>query len=208
MNAIELLKCLPVLLVYVIPGYVSVSVIAYMWPSRQKNNFLLFLESILLSYLLLAIVDGARFLPYKFFNLHGSYSRLDPSSPSTAILLITCAIALGYLIGCLLGTRWVKTLASKLGLEVNPHASTWNAVLCRRDKTPYIRAYLLNDGVIYEGFLSDYSCDPNEENREIYLIGYICYSYASNELANNYGDWNAGVLLKQSDISRLEILSV
>lgn len=77
-----------------------------------------------------------------------------------------------------------------------------------RDKTPYIRAYLLNDGVIYEGFLSNYSCDPNEENPEIYLIGYICYSYASNELANNYGDWNAGVLLKRSDISRLEILSV
>jgi len=124
MDPIELLKGLPVLLVYVIPGYVSASVIAYMWPSRQKDNFILFLESVLLSYLLLAIVDGARLVPYKFFNIHGSYTRLDPSSPSTSILLITCAIALGYLIGYLLGTRWVKTLASKLGLEVNPHAST------------------------------------------------------------------------------------
>lgn len=177
-------------------------------PPVKKNNFLLFLESILLSYLLLAIVDGVRFLAYKFFDLNGSYVRLDPSIPSTAILLITCAIALGYLIGYLLGIRWVKTLASKLGLEVNPHASTWNAVLCRRDKAPYIRAYLLNEGVIYEGFLSNYSCDPNEENPEIYLIGYICYSYAGNELANNYEDWNAGVLLKRSDISRLEILAV
>lgn len=39
-------------------------------------------------------------------------------------------------IGLLLGTHWFKTLASKLGLEINPNASTWNAVLCRRDKTP------------------------------------------------------------------------
>lgn len=37
MDAIELLKGLPVLLVYVIPGYVSARVIVFMWPSRQKE---------------------------------------------------------------------------------------------------------------------------------------------------------------------------
>lgn len=207
----ELLTNLPLLLIYIIPGYVTIEVKNYILPSNKKDNFKQFLSSLFISYILIIIADFSRYVWHYLFYPDSSFSRLSLTSSKTVILLIILGIIVGYLFARLLESSWFLVILTKLKFDPSTHATVWNQVFSKSSKSntsPYLRVYLGKENLIYEGYLKYHTCNPSEQIRELYLVGYRSYDYDGQLLEDNYGQYDIGALINYSQISRLEVLAL
>ncbi|MDH7578468.1 MAG: DUF6338 family protein [Bacillota bacterium] len=215
MEWLGLLQYLSLLLVYVVPGYIAMEVKNFLLPTRKKETFSRFLESVLLSYVILGIFETF----WHLFRHDSTYSFSISADFRYGLLLVFLGVIFGFILALLIKSHFTQKFLQLIGVTTNYYPSLWNEQLdgtVRKKKTfigknddyIFVRVYLDNERVIYDGFLNAYDSDPNNQERNIYLIGYRCFSYDGDEIANNYGNWKTGVLIKGDRISRLEFMEL
>lgn len=216
MTWLSVLQNLNLLLIYVVPGYMAIAVKSLLLPTRKKELYSFFFESVILSYIILGLVEGLRQLYYAAIKNTELYQQLNLSSISTGFLLILIGIIFGTIMAIISKSDWLYKIFRKIGVNINHYPTLWNEKLDKNnedyknnDFPPFVRVYLESERVIYDGFVESFTSDPNYEEKEIYLIGYRCFSYDDQIcLEDNYGNWSAGILLKNAKMSRIEFLEL
>lgn len=209
MNPLSFLQNISLLLVYVIPGYVATEVKNFLLPTKRKDSFSRFLESVLLSYIIVGIIEVIYYLFLHYVKKCEKYIPIDLSSFKISLLLLILGVLTGYISAMLLKSDKVRNFISRLNVDFSFHPNVWNEQLYKNNgECPFVRVYLENERVIYDGFVRAYTTDPNEDSQEIYLIGYRSFSYEGDLLDDYYGKWGYGVLIKKDSFSRMEFLDI
>lgn len=209
MNQLSFLQNVSLLLVYVIPGYVATEIKNFLLPTKKKDSFSRFLESVLLSYIIIGVIEVVYYLFLHYVKKCEKYVPLDLSNLKISLLLLVLAVLTGYIHATLLKSSKVKNIINRLNVNFSFHPNVWNELLYKNNgECPFVRVYLENERVIYDGFVRAYTVDPNEGSQEIYLIGYRSFSYDGVLLEDHYGEWRYGVLIKKDSFSRMEFLDI
>lgn len=187
-------------------------------PTRKKDPIYRLLESILFSYVLLIIIEAARWLSCKYIS-KTQFTSFNVTKLENWLIIILIGIFFGFIMAIVVRSRITHVLLSYLGISITHYPSAWNEVLDgesvkynnhrdNRDKgSVFIRVYLDEEQIIYDGFVKAFTSDPNVLERDIYLMGFRSFSYNGELLEDYYGNWSVGVLISANRISRLENLS-
>lgn len=197
---------LPNVLVFIIPGFLALEVYRFLLPTKKRNTFERLLESIFLSYLIYGLFLGINWLLCAIRKTNNNVTT-DQLATSTIYIILLMSIIIGIALALISKSALFKNAMKRVfNISIIEHPTVWNAVLQRKDSA-WVRVYLDNDRIIYIGWLDKYSCNPNDDVREIYLTSYQSYSYDEPEHPiDNFIEIDTnGVLINADRISRIEL---
>lgn len=198
MELIEnIMHLIPQLLMYFIPGYISLEIRRN---NRQENKYIdrdLVILSITYSFIIGMIVFLIDMIP--IINIE----ELDYECK--VVIKISIAILFGFAITVYPETNLAKYVRKLLKCNAEPYSNVWNLAM-KNPKGAWARVYLENENILYVGMLINYTCDPDEERKEILLSGYSSYNICNNSCIENFeGDEKATVYINADDVKRIEI---
>ncbi|KAB3534504.1 hypothetical protein F8154_08830 [Alkaliphilus pronyensis] len=164
---------------------------------KQKETGDIFLKSIVLSYFLIILVN----LVFKFFTSNLSLEN----NHFHVLILLFVSLIIGYLWAQFFQSELCCVLLGKIGINRSFRASIWDDLVDLRLGL-WIRIYLPNDQIIYQGKLRKYEEKENRENYYIILSNYTIYNYDAKCIFDNTDIINEWVAVNTKDISRIELL--
>lgn len=191
---IDFIAQIPQLLLYVVPGYVTLYVYRYIRYQDRKSSeqvsYLLF-NSIILSFILRCIFASV-------------YPRSVVFEPFVSDEVVICLIILGVVVGFL----WAKfvpscvarCIRSKLGISRTSHDNIWDDIL---EPGIWLRAWVPNSGCSYVGqikFVENFERKP--------IIVLTRYQYLNDDaepVVDHSHDLGKSVMLNLEDFERIEL---
>ncbi len=193
----DLIKSLPTLIIYIVPGFITIWIKSFILSEKPKETSDIFLKSIVISYLLI--------LFEKFvLKLFGYNIDIDMNGLHKVILIII-SIFVGYIWSMLLQSDNCSNILKKVGVYRTFRANIWDDLVDLQYGL-WVRIYLPSESVIYEGKLRKYEEKENLENYLLVLSNFIMYDYEAKEIINNTTVNNEWIALSTKDISRIELL--
>lgn len=197
-----LINLLPNIFIYIVPGFIFIEVYDYAFNSKKKELKNYILDYIMASFILnsfsltiLGIINFYRQTSYDLMNYY--------------IQSIICTISLvsAYIIARIMKSQmWTKTMVT-LSINRNNSSNIFSDLIDYEYGT-WVRVYLNNEKIIYDGALIKFHCKDSYNESFIVLEEYITYEYGKNELYKalfkNKGNNNEHVAIKVSEISRIE----
>lgn len=191
-----LIEYLPIIFIYFVPGYIFIRINCYRFTKdiNKINNLLL--KSVVVSYILIALVKFIFQICSKDFNLANTLVK---------IILIFVSIIAGMFCSKILLNKYSKNILEKLGLKKSFNPNIFDDITDEENGT-WIVVYMPEERVIYKGVLQRYEDKEELENYFLILSNYILYDYKQHIIEDNLFVSNKWVMLNTKDISRIEIL--
>lgn len=183
---------------FIVPGFISDSVLASIVPRRAEGKDTLFLRYFTLSCLNYALwVWLIYLLPrLEFFNIHPLFSAL-----SWLIIIFVSPLILGLILGKQSRKGWVSGLLNQIGINpIHPIPTAWDFSFY--DTHSLWVLVTLKDGSQVGGFFgvdSFASSDQNERDLYIQKIYRVMDEGPWQEIPNN-----KGILIKGNEIRNIE----
>ena len=212
MDLIEkLINHIPEILLYIIPGFISVRMKEIYGLQKRHNELGYALYSILYSFIILLI--------YRIITVTAGavWPSLDAFLEKETVKSCGClalAVALGILLAKipqLKPGRWFSKLVNKLS---SPEETVWEKAM-KNPNGAYARVYL-NNGMVYYGILKNYTTDPDDPCKEILLHDYSVKILRDTKEASAESDLfipfdkqtakKDKVLIKRDEIISIEII--
>jgi len=171
------------IILYIVPGYMSISVKRHYRQEFNHEEKHLYLLSITYSFVFKMLVDTFVEV-YNKVSPEGNKIELTIQMYIAIILLL--ALLWSYIITCSPDWKisdWIRKSIFKTNTE--PFATVWNKSMRSQEGT-WARVYLNEKDMLYVGQLLDYTANPNIEKREIRLRCFSSYKLSSNELIENH----------------------
>ncbi|WP_148867855.1 DUF6338 family protein [Thermosediminibacter litoriperuensis] len=185
----NIIEALPTLIIYVVPGYIILWIIAFNLTQEINKDNHIILKSLVISYLLV--------------NLIKAVAPID--SPKTIVFILILSVFLGFAISKFITSYSFSWMLQFLKIYRTPQSNIWLDIL---DFTHgvWARVYIPSEKIIYEGALIKYGQSGDGANHYILLSNYIAYSYESEILEDNSENNTYYVAVNIKDISRIELI--
>lgn len=210
MDLKDVIGIIPDLLLFIIPGYITIRVHEKYDLQKRIDDFDTILYSILYSFvigILFSIISKA------VCRLFPSCTFFFEESVVKQILYLLLALMMSLLLIKLPKTRAGELVRGIFNKNLAPYSSVWIKAM-QNDAGVWATVYLKN-GLIYSGKLINYTSDPNESIRELLLTNYRLALQNNGpitsaedfccEIEDHTHDSTSKVLLDRSDILAIEI---
>lgn len=204
MNLNDLVNIIPELLLYFVPGYISVRIREKYTPEKHRDDYDTTLQSIIYSFVIGIIFSVvSTIIPF----------AANVSETSKYLIYFIIAILIGILMVLWPNSYFSNCIAKLLNKNIDPTPNIWIKAL-KNENGAWATVYLEN-GLIYTGKLIHYTIEPEEETKQIILCGYVLYARSEGDGLNagNFcypikdmsDDDSSKVLLNYDNIISIEI---
>lgn len=202
---IELMRSLPFLLQFFLPGYAFVSVYAFTRfrePSKELNH--LFFKTTAFSVLLLGLVALIPWAPLRRFT-----AAMQQTSPgwqayvAVAVLMLIGAV-LGYVLGLAFSSEAFKKLMRFLHIHRTPNSNVWHDIF--RKSGQWVTVHDKTNGMVYTGQLELY--DETNTAQPILLLRRYTITKDETVLADHDQDRHAALVVNPQNADRMEIVYI
>lgn len=193
----ELIEIIEQYIVYVYPGFITVVLYRFATSKSVEENKNTFIKSIIISYLYT--------IPISYF------SGITPSEfiMSQQVLLLVMSVLIPLVWNRIIHWDVFKKFIRRMGIKTEIYDNLMEIMFYKENGKVWVRAYLDEQKVMYEGSLRHYESDINRK-QQIFLSGYREYHY--NETTHKYdeiiydyaSDEKEWVRIFENNISRME----
>jgi hypothetical protein len=188
---------------FIIPGFITASVKSFLLPTLKKTDFVRFIESIIFSFINIAITSSVFFVVWKLGLKRASNHLIYKENDYLFIIEnFIVAVSSGIWVSLILKSNVYKFFLLKVGINYSVWPSVWNDVM-QIPNGGWIRIHT-KQGLIYGGALVKYSVDPNIQQQAIFLKE-ACYldedGYLKEEIKGE------GVYISESEIQSVEFIN-
>lgn len=186
----SIIKELPMLIMYVVPGYLFLwSMGLVLSRNIKKDNHLVF-KSIAISYILIVVGN------WVFENVLASWG--------TKTLMLVSSLILGWIMAKIILSQWFKKVLIFIGITQSV-CDNFLTDIADFNLGLMAIAYLPNEKMIYKGEIRQFEEKESSESSFMVLSNYVQYNYEGIEKLNYEGEDNYRILLNTRDISRIEL---
>jgi len=185
-----LVEQIPVLFMYIVPGYLVLWIMGFMFSRDLNKDTNLILKSIVLSYLL--ITAG---------NCFG-----DISAPIPRIVIILIAVAVGFILSkAILSDNFIKILRW-LGIKKSVRGNIFNDII-DVELGLWATVFIPNDKTIIKGMIKRYEEREDTNNSYLILSNYKQFSYTNKgtPIIDHAKENRFQIMINTRDISRMEL---
>lgn len=192
----ELLRIVSTYIVYIYPGFITLSIYNFARAKKLEKNKLLIIESFCISLLYVLPISYVLQVEPQYFKTEQHISLI--------ILAILCAIGLNLFVH----TQLCRGILNILGINTTVDDSIMDIMFYKGKRSVYLTAYMDEKKIMYEGWLIHYEPDLNR-TQQIVLSNYRQCEY--NEKTKSYNkridysnDSTKYVRLLEENITRME----
>ncbi|KHD34412.1 hypothetical protein NL50_17165 [Clostridium acetobutylicum] len=192
----ELLKLLPLLIIYVAPGYVFFLLKRYMLSEKGRKDNYFILSCLVTSYITVRLVS------LLFTGLRIQY---DTYSLSFAIVTIFLSLISSYIFCRFINSKKGNNILNFLGMNKSVCSNIFEDVIDRHYGA-WVRLYINEENIIYTGKLV--CVEGYEENDHSYVVlcNYKSLSYKGMPIDDKYKDSKNWVIINIKKVNRIEII--
>lgn len=190
-NISTLLQELPILIMYVVPGYLLLWTMGFILSGKIEKDKNLLLKSTVLSYLWITL-----------WNVALKGKALDTTG--WKIVIIVTAIIAGYIASRIIVSQRYKDFLKRVRVTRTVHNNCFRDIIDFENGLQ-VAAFLEKDKRIYQGEIRYFEEKDGTENTYIVLSNWVKYDYDGTEVENYESSNNRRVLLNTRDISRMEL---
>jgi hypothetical protein len=192
----EIINALPLLMVYVVPGYIILRINGFQLSRAIDNDYYIFLKSTVLSFVLVTVLET-------LWNVF--FPGIEPLSKiEFKIATIISAVIIGFVWSKFLVSDFCAKLLRKLGINRTFRLGIWSDVI-DFEFGLWVMVYIAPDKVVYLGKLRRYVETEKGQMYTIFLSNYVLFDYESNVLQDYKEESDKWVALNSKDITRVEI---
>lgn len=187
-------------ILYIAPGFLALEVYHAVYAVRERGDFVQITSSVIYGVIIYAVV--------KWFDQHYFAFALHSNRATFPNLRFTLALFGAAIIAGGLGVlfHWLRFKASGLDERLTLIAPDAQSVWAKVNNHPSNRNYavvFLDDGAIYNGYISWYTFDPNKEDQD-FLLGDAVR--VDENLTEKYIIDGIGVYLSTKNVKRIEFI--
>lgn len=195
----ELIEIIRRYIIYVYPGFITLVIYRFAISKSVEENRNTFIKSIIISYLYtlpFLLVFKIEPTEFKFWN-------------HIIIILISVMIPISW--NLIVRQSWFNRMIKKLGIRTEIYDNLLDIMFYKENATVWVRAYMDEQKVMYEGSLRHYESDINRK-QQVILSGYRMYNYNEStkkydmkvfDYANDQKQW---VRIVEDNITRMEFV--
>ena len=206
-NITDILQILNNYITYIYPGLISIFIYKYLEGKKFKENNIIIIKSIAISYLYIVFLQ-------KIIHLNLNIPKLTKIFPH--IVLLSVSIILPIIFYKCVNAKWFEKIQKWLNISTRMSSNPIEIILSKEEK-PWVCVYMDELGIMYEGYIRNYVKDVD---RLTYLIlsqyKISKFKENTNEYAQTYpidsdgeplnvskADW---IILYFEHITRIEIV--
>ncbi len=183
-----IIKNIQDLLIFFVPGFLSLRIKTIYGFQGNHENFSMSIYAFLYSFIIKIIYMGLLFLAKLWFNELITFMPKEIKE----IIKPLVFLLLGGFFGIVLAKfsrsdvkRWFGKL---INVHYSPEKTPWEAAMSVNTETVHARVYL-NNGRVYHGTIGEYTMDPDASKNELVLYDYYTY-YVRETTLNTIVDNN------------------
>lgn len=208
MDLKDLITIIPELLLYYIPGYISLRIKEKYCPEKRRDEYNSTAQSIIYSFIIGIVFYFIELITTEVFK-SSFFILLDQRFHQLIHLLL--AVLLGFFLVRFSSSRIGTFVLKRFNKTLDPSPSVWIKAL-KNEEGAWATVYLRN-GLIYIGKMKYYTTDPDDQ-KLILLYSYrLCVRDKEEstperfcqEIKDTTTDSNSKVLLNYEDIISIEI---
>lgn len=194
----ELLEVLKQYIIYVYPGFITLVIYRFAMLKNIEENKNTFIKSIIISYLYTIPFQINKINPIDFEFKHH-------------ILIIIFAVLIPLIWNLIIRSDTFKKVIRFFKIKTEIYDNTMDIMFYKENGIVWVRAYMDEQKIMYEGSLRHYESDTNKE-QQIILSGYRFYNYNTitqkydllvYDYSTNQKEW---VRLLEKNITRMEFI--
>ncbi|NFG96842.1 hypothetical protein FDC49_10460 [Clostridium sporogenes] len=192
-NIKKLIDYLPSLIIYIVPGYITICIISFIIQRKQSRDKVDFFNYIVCSYIIKGITE---FVFKKWIN-----------ETNSIFIIVIISIVSGIILGLFIKSDKFNKILKFLRINLTIHSNIFDDI---DDKKygEFMRVHL-TDEVIYEGRMRKYENANNFDDIHIMLSEYIKYKNQCDDsikvIDDLSSDNTAWVVLRAKDIKAIEV---
>lgn len=195
----ELLEIIEQYIVYVYPGFITIVLYRFAIFKSVEENKNTFIKSIIISYLYT--------LPISYF------SEIAPSEFTMCqhVLLLVMSVLVPLVWNKIIHSKNFKEIIRRIGIKTEIYDNLMDIMFYKENGMAWVRVYLDEQKVMYEGSLRHYESDINRK-QQIILSGYREYHYNEathkydEEIYNYESDRRQWIRILEENITRMEFV--
>lgn len=200
MDIKDIIEIIPKLFLYFIPGYIAIHIKSYFKNEKSAKDTHVLIMSIVVTFVIDILLNSIIYLINKV-----TCKTIILNDNTKPLGLLIVSIIIGYL--------WVRFYDSKLEKWINKlmksnttsEPNVWNKAM-KCENGAWVRVYLYDKNILYEGKLLNYTIDPEEERREILLGAFASYNIDDKNEIESYDEDRKMVLINCNELTNIEIL--
>lgn len=166
----KLIELLPKIVLYIAPGYITITMYKLSKDSAIKDNKMTLIKSIFISYIYVAIINllPIQLIPFDRISFINTEDIRDVISNIRVLLVALIAFFVGVFSEPILRCEWINEII----LKIHKTTITSDLIgdikqLAKDGKGIYLMVYLENEGIAYDGYLI---LDKMNDETQRYLI--------------------------------------
>lgn len=193
----DVISVLPLLIIYILPGYIFISVTNFVINKKQETSNNIVLKSIALSYIIINIESLILIkLPYA--------KEMDISDPRTIIITVFVAFIASYIYSRFIISESCDKTLKMLKINRSFKTDALGAIVDFKIGM-WVRVFLTTDQIIYQGIIRRFEQITDDGDYFIVLSNFSLYNYKGKELDNNETDNTKWVAINLKDNYRIEL---
>lgn len=199
----QLINVLPNIFIYIVPGFIFIQIYNYVLNLKGKEIKNYILEYIMTSFIINSISQT-------LLSTINYFWKTTYALTHNIVQVVICLLSLisAYIIARIMKSEKWTEIMMKVKINRN-NSSNIISDLIDYEYGAWVRVYLNNEKIIYDGALIKFDYRESYNDSFIVLEKYITYKYAKNELYNSLFNKeehsNEHVAIKVSEINRIEV---
>ncbi|BAE47819.1 hypothetical protein G8S49_05890 [Clostridium botulinum C] len=190
----DLISILPILIIYILPGYVFISIKDFIVNKKKEEDKNLILKCIVISY----IIINFEYLISSLFK-----KVIDVSSPKSIILTLIFSIVISYICSIFIQSELSSKALKKIKISRSLKTDIMSEIV-DFESGMWIKVFLSTEQLIYLGKLRRFE-KIGENSYNIVLSNFILYNYSGDELLNNEDFITEWVFINVKENYRIEL---
>ena len=170
MTPSELVAVIPEILLYIVPGFIVLKIVEHFTPRKQHPQLETILWSLFYSFLVALAVGWFRQSPAAPYAAQLTAFLGIPRSSLDVCAYIVTSILMGLIIIQVTHSFLGKRITWLFNRNMDPGDDLWFEVLKVKGKV--IATVYLKNNMVYMGWLTNFTSDPNDNSKLIVLTGY------------------------------------
>lgn len=205
----EIIQVIPECIIYIYPGYLTMFVFLFLRGKSIKEDNYIWIKVIAISYIYIAFKPFFKYIT-SFGGLNNIVNKV-PGAVRNNLYLISISVIVAYIWNRIIISDIMKWIFNKLKICTTFYDNEFE-MLSDFNKGAWIRVYLKDDVVVYEGSLG---CKELEDGKQRYisLQGYYKYLLQDGKPVEPYIEDNSSnpqieVIIFYDSIKRIERLQI
>ncbi len=200
MNINDVIEIIPKLFLYFIPGYIAIHIKSHFKNEKSAKDSHVLIMSIVVTFIINILVELIINVVNKVIC-----KPIVLNDYNKPVLLLIGAIIIGCLWVLFYDSKLEKWINIRMKSNTTSEPNVWNKAM-KCENGAWVRVYLYDQNILYEGKLLNYTIDPEEEKREILLGSFTSYNINDKKEIEVYSDNKKMVLINCNELTNIEIL--